>query len=83
MITKTEIKVMATLTNEFGETMTVAMRVRRAKRGLFKEEIENQIMNTINLNGIGVRIINVKINENNRRHSLADNFILSGLSCNN
>lgn len=61
MITKTEIKVMATLTNELGETMTVAMRVRRAKRGLFKEEIENQIMNTINLNGIGVRIINVKI----------------------
>ena len=61
MITKTEIKVMATLTNEFGETMTVAMRVRRAKRGLFKEEIENQIMNTINSNGIGVKIINVKI----------------------
>lgn len=61
MITKTEIKVMATLTNEFGETMTVAMRVRRSKRGLFKEEIENQIMNTINLNGIGVKIINVKV----------------------
>lgn len=61
MITKTEIKVMVTLTNEFGETMTVAMRVRRAKRGLFKEEIENQIMNTINSNDIGVRIINVKI----------------------
>ena len=61
MLVKTEIKVMATLTNEFDETMTVAMRVRRAKRGLFKEEIENQIMNTINLNGIGVRIINVKI----------------------
>ena len=61
MLVKTEIKVMATLTNEFGETMTVAMRVKRAKRGLFKEEIENQIMNTINLNGIGVRIINVKI----------------------
>lgn len=61
MIVKTEIKVMATLTNEFGETMTVAMCVRRAKRSLFKEEIENQIMNTINMNGIGVRIINVKI----------------------
>lgn len=61
MLVKTEIKVMVTLTNEFGETMTVAMHVRRAKRGLFKEEIENQIMNTINLNGIGVRIINVKI----------------------
>ena len=61
MLVKTEIKVMATLTYEFGETMTVAMRVKRAKRGLFKEEIENQIMNTINLNGIGVRIINVKI----------------------
>ena len=61
MLVKTEIKVMATLTNEFGETMTVAMRGRRAKRGLFKEEIENQIMNTINSNGIGVRIINVKI----------------------
>lgn len=61
MITKTEIKVMATLTNEFGETMTVAMRIRYAKRGLFKEEIENRIMNTINQNGIGVKIINVKI----------------------
>lgn len=55
MLVKTEIKVMVTLTNEFGETMIVAM------RGLFKEEIENQIMNTINSNGIGVRIINVKI----------------------
>ena len=61
MLVKTEIKVMANLTNELGETMTVAMRVRRAKRGLFKEEIEDQIMNTINLNGIGVRIVNVKI----------------------
>lgn len=56
-----DIKVLATLTNEVGESITVSVRFQHAKRGLFKEEMERQILNSMNKNGIVKKIIKVRV----------------------
>lgn len=55
------IKVLATLTNAEGEKTTVSVQFRTAKRGMFKEEMERQILESMNSNGIVKRIIKVRV----------------------
>lgn len=56
-----DIKVLATLTNVEGESLTISVQFRTAKRGMFKEEMERQILNTMNSNGIVKKIIKVRV----------------------
>lgn len=56
-----DIKVLATLTNEVGESITVSVRFQHAKRGLFKEEMEREILNTMNNSGLIKKIIKVRV----------------------
>jgi len=56
-----DIKVLATLTNVAGEKVTVSVQFRTAKRGMFKEEMERQILESMNSNGIVKKIIKVRV----------------------
>lgn len=55
-----DIKVLATLTNVDGEKTVISYQFRTAKRGMFKEEMERQILNTMNNSGIK-KIIKVRV----------------------
>ena len=55
-----DIKVLATLINVAGEKVTVSIQFRTAKRGMFKEEMERQILESMNSNGIK-KIIKVRV----------------------
>ena len=45
-----DIKVLATLINVEGEKTVISYQFRTAKRGMFKEEMERQILKTLNSN---------------------------------
>ena len=53
-------KVLATLTNVDGEKTVISYQFQTAKRGMFKEEMERQILNTMNNSGIK-KIIKVRV----------------------
>ena len=55
-----DIKVLATLTNVDGEKTVISYQFRTAKRGMFKEEMERQILNTMNNSEIK-KIIKVRV----------------------
>lgn len=55
-----DIKVLATLTNVEGEKTVISYQFQTAKRGMFKEEMERQILNTLNNSGIK-KIIKVRV----------------------
>ena len=55
-----DIKVLATVTNTEGKSSTISVQFRTAKRGMFKEEMERQILNTMNNSGIK-KIIKVRV----------------------
>lgn len=55
-----DIKILATLTNVDGEKTVISYQFRTAKRGLFKEEMERQILESMNKNGIK-KIIKVRV----------------------
>ena len=55
-----DIKVLATLTNVDGEKTVISYQFRTAKRGLFKEEMERQILESMNKNGVK-KIIKVRV----------------------
>lgn len=55
-----DIKVLATLTNVEGEKTVISCQFRTAKRGMFKEEMERQILESMNSNGIK-KIIKVRV----------------------
>ncbi len=55
------IKVLATLTNAEGEKTTVSVQFRTAKRGMFKEEMERQILESMNKSRIVKKIIKVRV----------------------
>lgn len=61
LFTTSDIKVLATLTNVEGESLTISVQFRTAKRGMFKEEMERQILTTMNSNGIVKKIIKVRV----------------------
>ncbi len=56
-----DIKILATLTNVDGERSTISVQFRTAKRGLFKEEMERQILESMNKNRIVKKIIKVRV----------------------
>ena len=55
-----DIKVLATLTNVDGEKTVISYQFRTAKRGMFKEEMERQILQSMNNSGIK-KIIKVRV----------------------
>ena len=55
-----DIKVLATLTNVDGEKTVISYQFQTAKRGMFKEEMEREILKTMNKNGIK-KIIKVRV----------------------
>ena len=55
-----DIKVLATLTNVDGEKTVISYQFRTAKRGLFKEEMERQILESMNKNVVK-KIIKVRV----------------------
>lgn len=55
-----DIKVLVTLTNVEGEKTVISYQFQTAKRGMFKEEMERQILNTMNNSGIK-KIIKVRV----------------------
>ena len=55
-----DIKVLATLTNVDGEKTVISYQFQTEKRGMFKEEMERQILNTMNNSGIK-KIIKVRV----------------------
>ena len=55
-----DIKVLATLTNVDGEKTVISYQFRTAKRGMFKEEMEREILKIMNKNGIK-KIIKVRV----------------------
>lgn len=55
-----DIKVLATLTNVDGKRSTISVQFRTAKRGLFKEEMERQILESMNKRIIK-KIIKVRV----------------------
>lgn len=55
-----DIKILATLTNVDGEKTVISYRFRTAKRGLFKEEMERQILESMNKRMIK-KIIKVRV----------------------
>ena len=56
-----DIKVLATLTNVDGEKTVISYQFQTAKRGMFKEEMERQILESMNKNGIVKKIIKVRV----------------------
>ena len=55
------IKVLATLVNVEGEKTVISYQFRTAKRGMFKEEMEREILKTRNNSGIIKKIIKVRV----------------------
>lgn len=55
-----DIKVLTTLTNVDGEKTVISYQFRTAKRGLFKEEMERQILESMNKNVVK-KIIKVRV----------------------
>ena len=55
------MKVLATLTNVDGEKTVISYQFRTAKIGMFKEEMERQILKIMNSNGIVKKIIKVRV----------------------
>lgn len=55
-----DIKVLATLTNVDGEKTVISYQFQTAKRGMFKEEMERQILQSMNNSGIK-KIIKVRV----------------------
>ena len=47
MITKSNINLLVTLTNEAGESETLKYSISYSRRGVFKENIEQQIYNSL------------------------------------
>ena len=56
-----DIKVLATVTNTEVKSSTISVQFRTAKRGMFKEEMERQILESMNKNGIVKKIIKVRV----------------------
>ena len=56
-----DIKVLATLTNVEGEKTVISYQFQTAKRGMFKEEMEREILKTMNNSGIKKKIIKVRV----------------------
>lgn len=56
-----DIKVLATLTNVEGEKTVISYQFRTAKRGMFKEEMERQILESMNKSRIVKKIIKVRV----------------------
>ena len=56
-----DIKVLATLINVEGEKTVISYQFRTAKRGMFKEEMEREILESMNKNGIVKKIIKVRV----------------------
>lgn len=55
------IKVLATLTNVEGEKTVISYQFRTAKRGMFKEEMERQILQSMNNGRVTKKIIKVRV----------------------
>ena len=56
-----DIKVLATLTNVDGEKTVISYQFQTAKRGMFKEEMERQILQSMNNSGLIKKIIKVRV----------------------
>ena len=56
-----DIKVLATVTNTEGKLLTISVQFRTAKRGMFKEEMERQILQSMNNSGLIKKIIKVRV----------------------
>lgn len=56
-----DIKVLATLVNVEGEKTVISYQFRTAKRGMFKEEMERQILESMNKSRIVKKIIKVRV----------------------
>ena len=56
-----DIKVLATFVNVEGDKTVISYQFRTAKRGMFKEEMERQILKIMNSNGIVKKIIKVRV----------------------
>ena len=56
-----DIKVLATLVNAEGEKTVISYQFRTAKRGMFKEEMEREILQSMNNSGIIKKIIKVRV----------------------
>ena len=56
-----DISILATVTNSLGESATISVQFRTAKRGMFKEEMERQILTSMNKNGIIKKITKVRV----------------------
>ena len=56
-----DIKVLATLTNVEGEKTVISYQFRTAKRGMFKEEMERQILQSMNNSRVTKKIIKVRV----------------------
>lgn len=56
-----DIKVLATVTNTEGKSLTISVQFRTAKRGMFKEEMERQILQSMNNSGLIKKIIKVRV----------------------
>jgi hypothetical protein len=56
-----DIKVLATLTNVEGEKTVISYQFRTAKRGMFKEEMERQILQSMNNGRVTKKIIKVRV----------------------
>ena len=56
-----DIKVLATLTNVEGEKTVISYQFRTAKRGMFKEEMEREILQSMNNGRVTKKIIKVRI----------------------
>lgn len=56
-----DIKVLTTLTNVDGEKTVISYQFRTAKRGMFKEEMERQILQSMNNGRVTKKIIKVRV----------------------
>lgn len=56
-----DISILATITNSLGESATISVQFRTAKRGMFKEEMEKQILTSMNNTRIVKKIIKVRV----------------------
>jgi hypothetical protein len=56
-----DISILATVTNSLGESATISVQFRTAKRGMFKEEMERQILTSMNKSGIIKKITKVRV----------------------
>lgn len=56
-----DIKGLATITDVDGKKTTISYQLRTAKKGLFKEEIARQILESMNKNETVKKIIKVRV----------------------